>query len=175
MAIAKTMIRMLTATALVFAVTGAVHAAPPPGLPSSFYGGISYVADDNPPVAGHVVQAYVSGVAAPVNSTTITTHLGALVYAIDIVADNQDTPQKDGGLNNDVITFTIGSRIVATAVYSSGTNVALDFILRKRIRAVRMRVMRARPSLSTVWLLTRATTPRLTVGASEMGLRPAAR
>ncbi|MDF1521021.1 MAG: MBG domain-containing protein [Brevefilum sp.] len=101
---------------------GVVNAAQP-GMPSSFYGGIHFMTDDGGPIAGDFIEAYVPGAASYVAQDDIQTHLGDLVYAIKVPADDPDTPEKDGGLVGDTVTFTIGGRIVGSGDWVAGSNV----------------------------------------------------
>ena len=94
-----------------------------PPLPSSFYGEIHIF--DNSPETGDVVEAYVPGVTGPVVSTTIVLDSSTLIYTINIPGDDGIGP-KEGGMEGDEITFKINGRIVATAIWHSGTNVRLD-------------------------------------------------
>jgi hypothetical protein len=98
---------------------------PPPPLPSRFYGEI-YISD---PVlqVGDLVHVHIGGVSSVI-TTAITSPAGiTLTYQIDVPGDVSGTPDKEGGAEGDVITFTIGSRVVATGVWQSGTNTRLDF------------------------------------------------
>jgi hypothetical protein len=101
---------------------GVVNAAPP-GTPSSFYGEIHFMTDDGEPVAGNIIEAYVPGAASYVAQDDIQTHLGNLVYAIKVPADDPDTTEKEGGLVGDTVTFKIAGRIVGTGDWVAGSNV----------------------------------------------------
>lgn len=107
--------------------TFSVAIAAPPTLPSSFFGAVQFQSGDGAPVAGAVLNAYVPGVTEAVASTTLQTSSG-LVYSINVPADTDGsaTPSKDGGIAGDVVTFMIGTRIVATGTWASGTNVLLN-------------------------------------------------
>lgn len=94
----------------------------PPPLPSGFYGEIRISA--NPPAIGSQVLAYVPGVVDPVGSATIQSQ-GNLVYSLGVRGDDTTTTVKDGGVATDPITFTLGGRVVATALWVGGTNVNL--------------------------------------------------
>lgn len=119
----KKLALLIVAGLLLFGAAGTAWAFPP--LPSSFYGEIQIT--DGPPAVGDQVLATVPGVASPAGSATIQTFNGQLVYTIDVRGDDEDTPAKDGGDPGDLITFTIGGRVVATATWISGTNVNLVF------------------------------------------------
>jgi hypothetical protein len=95
-----------------------------PPLPSSFYGEIHIL--DTPPHDGDLVSAYVPGIDAALNTAAITTNGANLTYRINVSGDLESSPAKDGGVENDVVTFKIGSRIVGSGVWHTGGNVALD-------------------------------------------------
>ncbi len=105
-------------------VTIHVNAVNPPELPSSFYGEIHILT--NPPSAGQLVEAYVPGVILPVATTAIL-NTNPLTYAIDVPGDVTGTPAKEGGVENDVVTFKINGHAVASGIWHSGTSVRLDF------------------------------------------------
>lgn len=109
---------------LLAGVVARVQAVPP--LPSSFYGEIHFQISDNPPNAGDTIDAYVPGVTPAVGSDVISTDAGKLVYAMNVIGDDPDVAGKDGGVEGDVVTFKISTRIVATSVWHSGTNVSLN-------------------------------------------------
>ena len=101
--------------------------AEPPRLPSSFYGEIRFIAGDGVPGVGDDVDVYVAGVSGAVISVDITQDDGKLVYSVNLPADDPDTPAKDGGVEEDIVTFKIGGRLVAESVWHEGTNARLDF------------------------------------------------
>ena len=114
---------MLIVVALLFGLVSSVQAQPE--LPSSFYGLIQF--SDSAPTVGTTVEAFVPGISGPV-STTITKMDGSNhVYNINVLGDILDTPEKEGGAENDEVTFKIDGRIVATGIWHSGTNVSLNF------------------------------------------------
>ena len=103
------------------------HVGPinPPPLPSRFFGEIHI----NDPVLheGDLVQVQIGGVSRVI-TTAITSQAGVtLTYQIDVPGDVSGTSEKEGGAEGEVITFTIGSRAVATSEWHSGTNTQLDF------------------------------------------------
>jgi hypothetical protein len=67
----------------------------------------------------------VSGIAASA-TVILDPDTGSLAYQIDVLSDVVGTPAKEGGAEGDLITFQIGTRVVATAFWHSGTNVHLD-------------------------------------------------
>ena len=99
--------------------------AQPPVLPHHFYGEV-HIGDPEPQV-GDLVQVQIGGVSRVI-TTAITSQAGiTLTYQIDVPGDVTGTPEKEGGAEGEVITFTIGSRVVATSIWHSGTNTRLDF------------------------------------------------
>ena len=87
--------------------------AAPPELPSSFYGSVSFQAGDGVPSVGDTISVSMGG--SVVATTTVTT---GPVYSLNVPG----TSSNEGA----TVTFLIGTRIVATAVWHSGTNVELD-------------------------------------------------
>jgi hypothetical protein len=108
-----------------------VHAELPPDFASSFYGQIHFIEDDNGPIVGDIVYAYVPGVTTPVASSQIVTGDGWLWYKVlSVPADDPSTTDiKEGGLSGETVTFKINAndRIIATGTWQSGTNQRLDF------------------------------------------------
>lgn len=126
-------IRFLFGTLLVAAllfgslVTARAADPVPPPFPSSFYGEVHYVSGDGIlPGVGDNVEAYVPGPAGSIASKGIVLDTPNLVYAINVPGDNPNTPAKDGGLENDVVTFKINGRVVGTGIWHGGTNVRLN-------------------------------------------------
>ena len=97
-----------------------------PVMPSSFWGMIHYQTDDGAPSIGDFVEAYVPDMTGYVARGAIADLEGSLVFAFDVPGDNTATPDKDGGLEGDVVTFKIDNRIVAAGIWHSGTNVELN-------------------------------------------------
>ncbi len=99
------------------------ESTPPPILPASFYGAAHF--NDHAPTAGDLVLASLPGVAF---STPLVVQPDlSLTYAIDLPGDLPDTPEIEGGVEGSPITFSINCRLVAAAVWHSGTNSRLDF------------------------------------------------
>jgi hypothetical protein len=96
----------------------------PPPMPSSFYGYIHIY--DGAPSAGDKIDAYLPGVSGIAASGTIVTDPGGLGYLIKVPGDVVGTSTKEGGVEGDIITFKIGTRIVATAVWHESSSVWLD-------------------------------------------------
>ena len=112
---------VLVAVAALLALVSTVLAVPP--LPSSFYGEVHIL--DNGPSVGDVLIVRAPGITATtdiVGNTTII-NSGGLVYAVDVKGDDNDTAIKDGAVQNDVISFYLGTRLVMTAIWQGGTNV----------------------------------------------------
>lgn len=89
----------------------------PPPMPSSFYGEIHF--SDNPPEEGDIVEAYLPIGTTPAATAVIGNYQGALIYGIDVPGEITS--------EGSTITFKVNGRVVATAVWHSGTNVRLDF------------------------------------------------
>jgi lipopolysaccharide export system protein LptA len=100
--------------------------AAPPNLPSSFYGEIHFMASDGGPIVGDFIEAYVPGRTPYAARAAISTYLTNLIYVINVPGDDPATTGvKEGGVESDVVTFKIGTRIVATGIWHSGTSVEL--------------------------------------------------
>ena len=97
---------------------------PPPPLPSSFYGEIHIL--DNPPTSVDKVEIFAPGVTGAIAIAAISQYGSELVYSIDVPGDISGTPTKEGGAEGDLLTFVIGSRVVATGTWHSGRNVLLN-------------------------------------------------
>jgi len=117
----KYLIFVLLIGMMVFGDVGRVEAIR--DLPSSFYGQIQYASGDTAPAPGTIIYAYVPGVSDPVSSGAISE---SLTFNFDVVGDDSDTPEKDGGESGDEVRFFIGTRLVATADWVSGSNVELN-------------------------------------------------
>ncbi|NWG07638.1 MAG: BMP family ABC transporter substrate-binding protein [Chloroflexi bacterium] len=89
----------------------------PPPMPSSFYGEIHF--SDNPPEEGDIVEAYLPIGTTPAATAVIGNYQGMLIYGIDVPGEITS--------EGSTITFKVNGRVVATAVWHSGTNVRLDF------------------------------------------------
>ena len=50
-----------------------------------------------------------------------------MTYLLDVPGDVTGTPEKEGGVEGDTITFTLDGRTVAATPWHSGTNTRLDF------------------------------------------------
>jgi PKD repeat protein len=108
------MLLALTSTAVVFAV---------PLLPLSIYGTLTI--DNADSSVGTPVTAWLND--SQVAQTTTTTAGGATVFTLDIPADDPDTPEIDGGVEGQVITFRVGDLPAAeTAIWHSGDHTRVD-------------------------------------------------
>jgi len=87
--------------------------AAPPELPSSFYGSVSFQTGDGVPAVGDTISVSMGGSVA-----ATTTVASGLVYSLNVPGTSSN---EGAGL-----TFTVGTRVVATAVWHSGTNVVLN-------------------------------------------------
>jgi len=81
----------------------------PPQIPSSFYGTIN---------GGSVGMAVVAVCDRTVVTTKTFKYENQIVYSLDV-----DGNHKEGA----IIRFFVGSKLVGTGVYHSGTNVRKDF------------------------------------------------
>ena len=96
---------------------------PPPPIPSSFWGAVTVNGQSIP--AGMIITAGHNGVVY----CTAATYLrdGASWYRLNVPGDDPDTPVHDGGVQGEVIEFTIGGLTAdQTSVWQSGTNRQLD-------------------------------------------------
>lgn len=97
-----------------------------PALPSSFYGTVKLNNTNVPD--GTVIQAYTGDLMIAQGYTQ--TYQGASVYALNVPADNADTPVIDGGREGDRITFKAGGIIATeTGTWHSATNVPLNLTI----------------------------------------------
>lgn len=102
----------------------AVSAVPP--IPSSFYGTVK---DGSRNVAlGTPITARINGVEYA--STTAFIDNGDSVYSINVTGDDPDTPEIDGGIQGDTITFYVdGIKALQTGEWQSAANNQLDLIV----------------------------------------------
>jgi len=107
-------------------ITVTVNPIIPPPTQSSFYGEIYYQPDDGVPVAGNYLEAHIAGITGYVNRTPILNTEDGLAYTINVDGDDLATPEKDGGEQNDVITFMINGRVVATGLWLEMENTEIN-------------------------------------------------
>ena len=101
-----------------------VIGAPPPPLPSSFHGEIHFI--DNPPFSTDTVQIFAPGVSGTTATAAIRTIDSYLGFELNVRGDIDGTPTKEGGMENDPLTFMINGRIAAMAYWHTGTSVLLN-------------------------------------------------
>ncbi len=92
-------------------------------LPSSFYGYIHYYTGS----ASGSVDAFVPDVTPAVRSATIALDAGVPAYQMDVPGNVTGLSGKNGGLEGETITFKIGSVVLGTHTWNSGTNTRLNF------------------------------------------------
>jgi hypothetical protein len=101
-----------------------VDGTQPPPLPSSFHGEIHF--SDSPPSTSNTVDILAPGVSGNTAVAAITLVDPNLVYQVNVRGDIPDTPAKEGGVENDLLTFLVDGRIAAKAYWHSGTSVLLN-------------------------------------------------
>ena len=93
-----------------------------PSLPSSFYGVVK-VNNANVP-DGTMVEALINKMVVAQGYTQ--TYQGDSVYSLDVRGDDTDTAVHDGGIEGDIIYYTIGGLAAdQTGTWHAGTNVEL--------------------------------------------------
>jgi hypothetical protein len=118
---------MIVSIVLLFGLAVPGLAAPDaPPLPSSFYGEIHFQSGDGGPSTDQYVEAHVTGVTGYAARTPILNSGGNLVYAINVPGDDPETTGVEGGVDDGTVTFLIGTRVVATGTFHSGTNFGLN-------------------------------------------------
>jgi uncharacterized repeat protein (TIGR01451 family) len=96
-----------------------VHDAPPPPLPSSFYGTVQLNGATAP--VGTLVSAWINGV------KYAETAVSSSGFVLDVPGDELDTPMIEGGHEGQVIVFRVGGYAASRlAVWHSGIVVNLD-------------------------------------------------
>lgn len=98
--------------------------APPPPLPSSFYGTVKLNGADAP--AGTLVSAWIAGEKYAETAASSSSGSGS-TFVLDVPGDERDTPSIEGGREGQAIIFRVG-RFAAgqLAVWHSGTVVELN-------------------------------------------------
>ncbi len=108
---------------------GAGVLAAPPALPASFYGTVRINGHDAP--SGSVISARILGNEYG-RGTVIEDALSGSVYALDVVADDIDTIEIEGGRDGDLVTFVVempdGPRytVAQTGIWRSGVVTELN-------------------------------------------------
>lgn len=97
-----------------------------PQMPSSFYGTVKIGGENVPDDA--VIEATINGIAYA--STIVQMDNGNTVYAINVPADDPDTPGIEGGVHGDTIVFLVGGEPAhETGTWVSESNVELNLTL----------------------------------------------
>ena len=98
----------------------------PPPIPSSFYGQLHF--DQTPTLVGQTLSFSVAGIAAPVATAVITRQgeTGPLTYLVDVPGDRPETVGVEGGNEGDVVTVSLGGRVLAKGAWHSGVHAQLD-------------------------------------------------
>lgn len=112
-----------TVLAVLILALGAVSVAALPPLPSSFWGVITMNGARLPQSAQ--LTAHVDGVTC--GRGNIFLYMGTTYYTISVTGDDPDTPEREGGREDEIIEFRLnGAPLVSTARWHGGTNVRLD-------------------------------------------------
>lgn len=94
--------------------------AQPPALPSSFYGTVTLNGEDAP--EGTLIAVGNRGRVYAELACFIDTDTGRPVYSIDVPADDPATPERDGGIQDEVLQFTVGGLLADRApIWDGGT------------------------------------------------------
>lgn len=111
---------------LIFLASAPRVQAGPPGLPSSFWGSVEDRGGALP--EGTIVEALVDGRVC--GEGRIRLEQGETMYAVHVLADDTDTPEKDGGREGDAVAFRIcGTLAEQGAIWHGGTNSRVDLTL----------------------------------------------
>ncbi len=94
-----------------------------PPLPASFFGLLHFNKDA--PGVGTTIEATIPGVSGSFN-TSVALDGSDLFYMLDVPGDISGTPAKEGGVEGDTVSFSIGGRILASASWHSGTHSQVD-------------------------------------------------
>jgi len=117
-------LRNLGIAAMILALCVVDVVAMPP-LPSSFWG-ILTMNGARVPLSAELT-AHVDGVNC--GRATIFLYMGTTYYSISVKGDDPDTPEKEGGREDDPIEFRLnGVPLATTARWHGGTNVRLDMV-----------------------------------------------
>jgi len=85
----------------------------PPAFPSSFYGRVMLNGQDA--AEGTLIAVGNRGRVYAEIACFIDTDTGRPVYSIDVPADDPDTPERDGGIQGEVLQFTVGGLLADRA------------------------------------------------------------
>ncbi len=100
-----------------------VTAGGTPPLPASFFGLLHF--NRSAPTVGTTIEASIPGVSGSF-TTAVALDGSDLFYMLDVPGDISGTPAKEGGLEGDTVSFSIGGRVLATAPWHSGTHTQVD-------------------------------------------------
>ncbi len=95
----------------------------PPPMPASFYGEIHM---DPGPQPGASIEARVAGVTGPIATTTVVLDGATLVYALDVPGDISGTPEIEGAVEGELVTFSIGGVSGGAAPWHTGSHTQFD-------------------------------------------------
>ena len=101
-----------------------VNGTQPPPLPSSFHGGIHF--SDSAPDTSNTIDILAPGVSGSTAVAAIIFVDPDLLYQVNVHGDLPDTPTKEGGVENDLLTFLVNGRVAAKSHWHSGTSVVLN-------------------------------------------------
>ena len=119
----------LTSVGLVLCFSLFTHVWAQQSFTHTFYGTVKKDGANVPD--GTVVSARIGGVSY--GSGVTSTSGGDSVYSLDFIGDDPLTPQKEGGVNGDTVSFTVGSDTAdQTAIFSSGSTTNLPLTVTTR-------------------------------------------
>ena len=108
--------------ALVLLLYSNVKALVPP-LPSSYYGSVRL--DGSQASPGTVISAWIG--TTKYAETTTSVNQGEATYSLNVPGDDPSTPQKEGGLPDEIVEFRIGSMLAQqTGSWFTGTNTNIN-------------------------------------------------
>ena len=100
-----------------------LHQNRPPIAPARFFGTVKLDGGSVP--TGTAVSAWIAGTQYAVTGTQNAN--GESIYAINVPADNPDTPAIEGGKEGDIVSFMVkGAKAKETGMWSSGAVVQLN-------------------------------------------------
>jgi uncharacterized repeat protein (TIGR02543 family) len=115
---------ILLLTLILVGLAGEVWAFP--RFPHTFYGTVKKDGANVPD--GTIVSAWIGGVQYAYASTS--TYGTDSVYAVNVPADDPDTPTKEGGVTGEIVSFKVGGQTAdQTAIFSSGTRTSLNITI----------------------------------------------
>ena len=105
-------------------LVGEAWAVPP--FPHTFYGTVKKDGANVPD--GTVISAWIGGTQY-VTTETITSGADS-VYTLKVPGEDPETPAKEGGVDGEIISFSVGSQTAAkTVIYSSGSVTQLNITI----------------------------------------------